>query len=144
MVYVNRRLGDLDRYVAQMETQLVIEFPTYILTGYNGLNNLDETLDDNITYVIGRYFYENEIGFAVESLNFIQPIPNHNDELVRYVVSIEHADPAFCVRTIVRELTDDGFERGCTIRIFGGAVLHADSHSADIRIRRREFPNNAT
>ena len=125
-----------------MNTKLTIEFPMYVLATYNGgLSNLDETLDDNITYIIGRHFHENKIGFAIESMDTIPAVPSNNDELVRYVVNIESDDSNSCAQAVVRELTADRYAKGCTIRGIDGVVLYADSHTADIQLRREKHGN---
>ena len=73
--------------------KLIIEFPLLILSTYNGVSNLDITLDDNITYLLGKHCYTNEIKFEILNLDWVKPQPNINDELIRYEVEfgvIEH------------------------------------------------------
>ncbi|QDU58404.1 hypothetical protein Pan181_46390 [Aeoliella mucimassa] len=121
-----------------MSSQLIIEFPMRILAEYNGgLSNLDETLDDNITWLLGRPFDENGTPFQVECLNRVPATPDCNDPLVRYNVQVEHEDARLCASQIVATLTAEGYVRGCTIRTLDGQVLHVDSDTADIQLRRQ-------
>lgn len=68
--------------------QIIIEFPVSILATYHGVSNLDETIDENLTIFIERYFYHNNISFKILSLNFKNPVPNTNDELFQYIIEI--------------------------------------------------------
>ena len=121
-----------------MATKLTVEFPMFVLAGYNGgLSNLDVTLDDNITYLLGRQFYEIDVDFNVISMEHVDPIPNQNDELVRYEIEIGNDDARSCATSIIAELTSEGYARGCTIRCADGLVLHADLLTADITLRRQ-------
>jgi len=117
-------------------TELIIEFPMCVVNAYNGAGNVDETLDDNITYIIGRHFHEYDIEFSIQSMNLVPPTPEVNDELVRYRVTIHSDDAEECPKRVLAELKADGFERGCTIKTMAGGLLHADEYTADIQVRR--------
>ena len=119
--------------------KLIIEFPMYILSGYHGISNLDETLDDNITHLIGKYFYDRNITFSILKIEHVQGVPNINDALVRYEVLIGLEETAFDPDWIFTELEQEGFERGLTIKSESGEILYADRHTADIQYRRKYY-----
>ena len=108
-----------------------------ILCSYNGKSNLDETLDDNISYLIGKYFYDNKIGFKILDLDFIKPEPNINDELVRYQIEMDVNPTEFKIDWIRKELEIANFDKGLTIKSENHKILFADENTADIIYRRR-------
>ena len=108
----------------------------HIVCAYNGASNLDETLDDNISYLIGKYFYENNIDFKILDMDFVVPEPEINDELVRYDVEIGIQPDKFNSDWIQKALKAEGFDKGLTIKSDNGRILFADEHTADIQYRR--------
>ena len=108
-----------------------------VVCSYNGASNLDETLDDNISYLIGRYCYNNEIDFKILSLEFVEPEPNVNDELIRYKIEIGTNPIDFKTDWISKELEIENFEKGLTIKSDNDEILYADEHTADIEHRRK-------
>ncbi len=115
--------------------KIFIEFPIYELRKYKGVDNLDVVLDDNISYLIGKYFYDNHIYFKILALDFILPKPNVNDELVKYTVEIGSANLNY--KWIFNELERCGFKKGLTIKNANGKVIYADECTADIKERRK-------
>lgn len=69
--------------------KLIVEFPLKILESYNGRDYLDEILDDNISYLLGEYCFENKIEFKIISLDLMKAVTELSDELVRYILEIK-------------------------------------------------------
>jgi len=116
--------------------KLIIEFPMNIVCSYNGASNLDETLDGNISYLIGKHCYDNKIYFKILNLVFVKPKPNVNDELIRYQVEIGLNPIDFNIDWIINELEIENFEKGLTIKSENNEILYADKYTADIQHRR--------
>lgn len=117
--------------------KLLIEFPVNIVTNYHGSSNLDETLDENISYLIGKYFYENQIDFKILELEFITPKPNTNDEMIQYIIELGINEKEFEYEWILNELKNAGFEKGLTIKSSENGIIYADQYTADIQQRRK-------
>ena len=117
--------------------KLNFEFPLLILSRYNGPSNLDITLDDNITYLLGKHCYTNEIKFEILNLDWVKPQPNINDELIRYEIEVGIDDDEFKTDWILKELENEGYEKGLTIKSEHGKVIHVDPYTADIQLRRK-------
>ena len=109
----------------------------YVVCSYNGAEELDVTLDDNISYLIGKYCYDNGIAFKILDLCFVDPEPNVHDELVRYQVELGINSNEFNTDWMLKELEIENFEKGLTIRSENGEILYADEYSADIQVRRK-------
>lgn len=120
-----------------MKTKLFIEFPWNVIINYHGVSNLDVTLDENITYLIGKYFYQKNIPFKILQLDFVDPKPNVYDQHIRYDVEIEIEETVFKYEWILTELERAGFEKGLTIRSHTKEIIYADQFSADIQWRRK-------
>lgn len=106
-----------------------------ILADYNGgLDNLDVTLDDNITWLIQKPF---RTGFFLDSMKEVMAVPGENEGFFRYEVTIRDCGAASCVQLIEQALSVAGYERGCTIRTSEGEILRSDEETADILERRR-------
>ncbi|MBL0020447.1 MAG: hypothetical protein IPP17_29425 [Bacteroidetes bacterium] len=116
--------------------KLIVEFPMYVVCSYHGADELDVTLDDNISYLIGKYCYDNGIAFKILDLCFVDPEPNVHDELLRYQVELGVNSDEFNPNWMLKELEIENFEKGLTIRSENGAILYADEYSADIHFRR--------
>ena len=116
---------------------LFVEFPMDIVCSYNGTDNLDVTLDDNISYLIGKHFYDSGIKFNILDLNFISPKPNYHDELIRYKIEIELNGNNFDFNWILKKLKSNNFDKGLTIKSDKEEILYADQYSADIKLRRQ-------
>lgn len=117
--------------------KLIIEFPMLIAITYHGASNLDETLDENISYLIGKYFYQNNIDFKILVLDFIAPKPNINDTLIRYEVELGIHKSEFQYEWILKELEEEGLEKGLTIKTPENEIIYADEYTADIPCRRK-------
>ena len=117
--------------------KLLIEFPLNVVTNYHGPSNLDETLDENISYLIGKYFYANKIDFKILELEFISPKPNTNDEMIQYLVELGINEKEFEYKWILNELKNAGFEKGLTIKSTENNIIYADQYTADIQQRRK-------
>jgi hypothetical protein len=114
---------------------IIIEFPLQVLNSYNGQDNLDETLDENITWLIKEYFLENSIEFDFkESIQFVKPTPQKNDELVRYNLTIK--SETLDLNNLVKKLENKGFEKGLTITTQDRSPIYFDQYTADIQFRR--------
>lgn len=120
-----------------MKTKLFIEFPMHIIVHYHEVSNLDETLDENISYLLGKYFYQNSIDFKILQLDFVDPQPNIHDEHIQYVIEVGIEEEAFKYEWILTELEREGFEKGLTIRNNNREIIFADQFSADIQWRRK-------
>ena len=121
--------------------RLTIEFPMNVVRAYNGASRLDETLDDNISYLIGKHCYDSNIEFEILNLNFVDSEPNVNDELISYQVRLGIDSSEFQVDWILKELENEKFEKGLTIKSENGDILYGDPYSADLQ-HRRELKNN--
>ncbi len=108
-----------------------------IVCSYRGTSELDETLDDNISYLIGKHCYENEIDFKILNLDFVKPEPNVNDELVRYQIEIGLNPIDFKTEWILKELENENYENGLTIKSDNSEILYVDEYTADIQYRRK-------
>ncbi len=117
--------------------KLIVEFPMYVVCSYHGADELDVTLDDNISYLIGKYCYDNGIAFKILDLCFVAPEPNVHDELLRYHVELGVNSDEFKTDWMLKELEIENFEKGLTIRSENGEILYADEYSADIQVRRK-------
>ena len=117
--------------------KLILELPLLILSRYHGVSNLDETLDNNITYLIGKYFYDHDIKFKILNLDWVKPQPNINDELIRYEVEVGVIEHEFKSDWILKELENEGYEKGLTIKSEHGKVIYVDPYTADIQLRRK-------
>jgi len=114
--------------------KLIIEFPMRVLSTYNGgLENLDITLDDNITYFLCT---ASGIASILES-DIISSIVGESEELYRYCVDYKDSSQSDAVESVVHILPIEKYVRGCTIRSSDGAILRSDEHTADILERRR-------
>ncbi len=107
-----------------------------IVCSYKGENSLDETLDDKISYLLGKYCYENKIDFKILNLDFVNPEPSVNDELVRYQIELGASSKDFNTDWILSELEMESFEKGLTIKSEHEEILYADEFTADIQFRR--------
>lgn len=116
--------------------KLIVEFPMYVVCSYHGADELDVTLDDNISYLIGKHCYDNGIPFKILDLCFVEPEPNVHDELIRYQVELGVNSDEFNPNWMLKELEIENFEKGRTIRSEKGEILYADPFSADIQFRR--------
>ena len=94
------------------------------------------TIDDNMVYLIGKHFHDNKLNFRIDKIEFVEPTPNKNDELVRFEVEIEMDKEQFESEFIRKELEHEGFEKGLTIKLPTGETLFADKHTSDIQLRR--------
>ncbi len=110
---------------------IIVEFPLDIINSYNGASNLDITLDDNISYLIGKYFYENKIDFKIDKIEFVSLKHNKNDELVRYELQIAVDKSQFRYEWILNELKQNGFDKGSTIKDINGEIIYADDYMAN-------------
>ena len=120
-----------------MKTKLFIEFPMHIVAHYHGASNLDETLDENISYLLGKYFYQNSIDFKILQLDFVDPQPNIHDKHIQYEIAVGVEKEVFNYEWILQELEREGFEKGLTIRNNNREIIFADQFSADIQWRRK-------
>lgn len=116
--------------------KLIVEFPMSAVCSYNGASNLDETLNDNISYLIGKHCYDNKIAFKILNLDFVKPERNVNDELIRYQIEIGLDFTDFKTDWILKELEIENFEKGLTIKSDKNEILYADEYTADIQYRR--------
>lgn len=107
-----------------------------IVCSYKGASNLDETLDNNISYLIGKHCCDNKIDFKILNLDFVKPEPNVNDELIRYQLEIGMNLTDFKTDWILKELEIENFEKGLTIKSENNDILYADEYTADIQYRR--------
>ena len=125
--------GKFYYYTAKM-TKLTIEFPMSVLATYNGgLDNLDVTLDDNLTYYLRM---ADPVGEVLDANRFPAE-PNRIDEFYRYSMSYKNCDESEVVSLIVKILSDEGYLRGCTIKSDDGCIIRSDEATADIIERRR-------
>ncbi len=108
-----------------------------IVCSYNGASNLDETLENNLSYLIGKHCYDNNIDFKILKLDFVKPEPNVNDELIRYQIEIGMSPIDFNTDWILNELEIENWEKGLTIKSENDEILHADEYTADIQYRRK-------
>lgn len=116
--------------------KLLIEFPLHIVKTYHGPGNLDETLDEHISYLIGKYCYDHQLTFRIHEIEFVDAQPKVHDELVRYWVELGVNPDQFDTRWISGELISAGYEKGLTIKTENGSTLHGDAYSPDIDFRR--------
>ena len=98
-----------------------------------GLENLDVTLDDNITYFLHTAAGVSRILEAEQVL----PIPDEHEELYRYCVDYAGSSESEAVEAVVTILTSEGYLRGCTIRSSDNVILRSDEDTHDIAERRR-------
>ena len=114
--------------------KLIIEFPMRVLASYNGgLENLDITLDDNITYFLRSAVR----GARILKSDEVQPIPGELEKLYRYIVDYVDSSETEAVKAVVEALSADGYLRGCTIRSSDNAILRSDEDTHDVAERRR-------
>ena len=97
-------------YFLNIKMKQIREFPMSIICSYKGESNLDETLDDHITCLIGKYFCENKIEYKILDLNCVKPRPNINDELIQYKVEMNVNLIDVKIDSIQKEL--ENFKRG--------------------------------
>jgi len=116
---------------------LLIEFPMHVVASYHGPGNLDVALDDNISYLIGKYCHDHQIPFTIHSIDFVPAQPQLSDELVRYKVEMGMKKQEFKPEQIFEDLEKEGYERGLTIRELDGQILFADKATGDLPLRRQ-------
>ena len=108
-----------------------------IVCSYKGASNLDETLDDNISYLIGKYCYDNKIDLKILNLDFVKSVPNINDELIRSQIEIGINADDFNSNWILKELEVERFDKGLTIKSEKDEILYVDEYTADFKYRRK-------
>lgn len=108
-----------------------------VVIHYHGVDNIDVTLDDNISYLIGKYFYDNKMEFNILSLKIVKPKPNINDELIQYEVEIGVTKTEFRYEWILDEFKKTGFEKGLTIKSLENKIIYSDLFTADIQQKRK-------
>lgn len=107
-----------------------------VLKGYNDSNDVYETLDTQITDLIQQSLKDNQTEGKITKIDFISPVPNTNDELVRYELALEESDQNFEPKLLLNTLEQKGFEKGLTIKNAKGESLYHDEYTADIPLRR--------
>lgn len=116
---------------------ITIEFPMMVLNEYGSTGGVYQTLDDHITDLIQKPFEERGTAAKINRIDFVDPTPNVNDELVRYELDVEDTEDAFKPKWILEALEAEGFEKGVTIKDHHGESLYNDAYTADIPLRRK-------
>lgn len=98
----------------QKQIDLVIEFPLEIIRKYKGLDNLDETLDDDIFPIIKHSIIENNAYIKKTDLNVIRA-KNIDEEKISYALSLIVNPPNFNLACIVINLTKEKLQKGLRI-----------------------------
>lgn len=114
-----------------------IEFPMIVLKEYEGEDNVYQILDDHITDLVRKPFQEKDIPVKITRLDFVDPVPNKNDELVRYELQVEEDELGVTPKEILHTLEEAGYEKGLTIKDHHGESLYNDEYTADIPLRRK-------
>ena len=107
-----------------------------VLKGYSNSNDVYEVLDTQITDLVQQSLKDQEIDGKISKIDFITPVPNTNDELVRYELALEENNHDFDPKLFLNTLEQKGFEKGLTIKNAKGESLYHDEYTADIPLRR--------
>jgi ABC-type ATPase with predicted acetyltransferase domain len=116
---------------------LFIEFPMMVISDYNGADGVNETLDDHITDLVLQPFEERDIEAKLVKIDFVDPVPNANDELVRYEIEADIEAKDFRANWFQQAFEAEGYEKGLTIKDHHGESLYHDEDTADIVLRRK-------
>ncbi len=111
------------------EFEIAVEFPISILCEYNGHDNLDVTLDDNITYLIDEAL--RKAGVYVKNKTMKTYYSEKNEEILSYQLTLIVRPPGLNLYCIVNDLTQENFHQGLCIKLqsqhHGFSIVYADS-----------------
>ena len=109
--------------------EIAVEFPISILCEYNGHDNLDVTLDDNIIYLINEALRKS--GVYVKNKVMKTYYSEKNEEILSYQLTLIVRPPGFNLYCIVNDLTQENFHRGLCIKLqsqhHGFRIVYAES-----------------
>ena len=127
---------DLDKlnidlsYPPQIE--IVIEFLVEILGNYNGLDNLDETWNDNIMPIINQSIIDSGVYIKKTKLEIIEKT---NKEKLSYALSLFVNPPSFNLNCIKDSLTKENLQSSLHIaRVYENGniqILYSDTYYTD-------------
>ena len=100
-------------YAKQIE--IAVEFPLSILYKYNGQDNLDVTLDDNIIYLIDEAL--RKVGVYVKDKVLKTYHSEKNEEILSYQLTLIVQPPGFNLHCIASDLTQENFHQGLCIKL---------------------------
>ncbi|WP_143449893.1 hypothetical protein [Janthinobacterium sp. BJB304] len=111
------------------KVEISVEFPISILCEYNGRDNLDVTLDDNITYLIDEAL--RKAGVYVKNKTMKTYYSEKNEEILSYQLTLIVWPPGLNLYCIVNDLTQENFHQGLCIKLqsqhHGFSIVYADS-----------------
>jgi hypothetical protein len=111
------------------KVEIAVEFPISILCEYNGPDNLDVTLDDNITYLIDEAL--RKAGVHVKNKAIKTYCSDKNEEILSYQLTLIVQPPGFNLYCIVNDLTQENFHQGLCIKLqsqhHGYRTVYAES-----------------
>jgi hypothetical protein len=96
----------------QQKIEIIIEFPLSVLDEYNGINNIDETWDENIMPVATTALLN--CGFHLKSLQIENSIENNK---FLWFVSLVVNPPSVNLSCIVNNLAETNFQKGLLIKV---------------------------
>ncbi|MBB5635262.1 hypothetical protein HDF26_004599 [Pedobacter cryoconitis] len=102
--------------------EIKIEFPVSVLSEYNGPDNLDETWDENISYIINESLNDNNLLIKEARIEIypvsvkIEPAPARNDEVFSYELTLIIKPPGCNFQFIADSLTSAGYQKGLCIK----------------------------
>lgn len=111
------------------KVEIAVEFPISILCQYNGPDNLDVTLDDNIIYLINEAL--RKAGAYVKNKAMKTYYSEANEEIISYQLTLIVQPPGVDLHCIVNDLTQANFHQGLCIKMqsqhHGFRMLYAES-----------------
>ncbi|MGX9782667.1 hypothetical protein [Janthinobacterium lividum] len=114
-------------YARQIE--IAVEFPISILCKYNGQDNLDVTLDDNILYLIDEALRKSGVYIKNKVLETYHS--EKDEEILCYQLTLIVQPPGFNLHCIVDDLMQENFHEGLCIKLqslhHGYSVVYAES-----------------
>ncbi len=108
-----------------------------VIRDYNGADGVNQIMDDHLTDLVLKPFEERDIAAKLIKIDFVDPIPNANDELLRYEVEADVDEKEFRAAWLVQAFEEEGYEKGLTIKDHHGESLYHDEDTADIVLRRK-------
>lgn len=94
------------------ESVYLFDFPLRILNKYNGANNLDDNIDDNLIYFITKPLIDNQIEY---NLHFEWNANHTNNWYHSLIIHLRVNDNKFDINLIIKNIAINNMIEGLTI-----------------------------
>ena len=96
----------------QQQIDIIIEFSLEIIGNYNGLDNLDETWDNNIMPIINQSIIDSGVYIKKSKLEIMEKT---NKEIFSYKLSVIANPPSINLNSVIDNLTKENLQSSLRI-----------------------------